>query len=1250
MGTVWTTQQKRAIDIRNADVLVSAAAGSGKTAVLTERILGLLTDPEHPMDVDRLLVVTFTKAAAGEMKNRIEKRLNGYLLEKGEDRHVRRQIALLPHARITTIDSFCLNVVKNHFTALSLDPDFRVAEEGEVKLLKADTCEAVLEDAYAEADPEFIHFLEGYVSGKDDAALSEYILKLAEFAESHPEPMEKLAEWVQAFEDDQDLEKAPWMADFVADIHGEARELLTLCQKGLFYCHLDEGPIFYEPAFLADERMIKTLLNEQTAEGIFALLSDLSFERLASKRGEIPYKEEAKAIRDLVKARLQGMAKHYGSATMDGIRKEQENGQRSVRVLAQLTRSFLERYAQAKRERNLADFADLEHMALQILTEKTPEGYRPSLVAEEMAEHYTQILIDEYQDSNRLQEVILTAVSGQNKGEHHLFHVGDVKQSIYQFRLARPELFLDKYHRYGDEGQEVAIELGQNFRSHPQVLSDINRLFFGLMRESYGGIEYDDRAALYPGRIPAGEEDITDGGAFVKKETLPLKTELLLCETQNDEDAEEEDEEAELAGDAEKEAAMIVRRIKELTDPETGLWLPEGEDGRRADTGDVAVLLRSFSGLEEQIKKALEEEGIPVQLQSREGYFQTYEVQAVLQYLSLLSNPRQDIPLAAVLKSPFASLSTVELALMAGEYRASESYEESEAELYDAAVWYRTGGEKEELRGKLDRFLSQLETFRDLAGYSPVAPLLQELFQATGFLRIMQTMPGGEKREANLEFLRKKAADFDATSYRGLYDFVRYIENIQKVKVDFGEAPAFAEQEKAVRIMTIHKSKGLEFPICFVSGLGRKFSDRSQADKILTHPDWGLALDFVDPEQRVKRNTFRKRRFAERLKKDSHGEELRVLYVAATRARDKLIFTATVKDMADWLDKITLPDTGDGKLPETLIAGAGCMRDWLGMAYKRDANSLILKSMTAKETRSGQNLKKAERLLRRRELPEILPELTDAEKADFERRLLFTYPYESAVHLFGKVTVSELKRRSMEEEDAVTLLQSEQENTDEALAIQKEHPSEERMVEAAKETESVPKTQPGSQGQGSKQSLAGADRGTAYHRLLELYPYEEGETEGDVRRVLEKVTGEGKMSPEQKDCIFAPDIAAFLRSPLGRRMKAADGQGALHRESRFVTGLSSKELYPETTAEELILLQGIIDAWFEEDKGLVLVDYKTDRVSGDQAEETLQERYHVQMDLYRKALEQMTGKKVSEVWIYSFALRREICYDREKCR
>lgn len=1221
MSVQWTKEQRQVIDARGGDLLVSAAAGSGKTAVLVERILSLIADPERPLDIDRLLVVTFTNAAAAEMKSRIEAALEARAEAEPENTHLRRQMALIHHAKIMTIHRFCLYVIRNYFSRISLDPNFRVAEEGELKLMQGDVCAELLEEAYASEDEAFLKFSESYALGKTAGGLEDYLLNLYHFSRSYPFPEEILDTWEAELSNEGD---GAWQREVTGDVRRKAEELEVQCGYGLRVCREADGPFIYEPMLLADLEVVRRLKEAPDAGAIYDILSKLSFLDLSRKRPkEIDGKKKAEvqALRGHVKKTLQKLAGVYGVRAPEELAAENEACQEPLGVLIGLTRVFSERYEAAKRERGVVDFEDLEHLALAILTEKGEGGFGPSDVAKELGGYFEEILIDEYQDSNLLQETLLGAVSGEWEGRHHMFRVGDVKQSIYRFRLARPELFLEKYESYSSEGGLCRrIDLHRNFRSRPEVIDSVNRVFDRIMGKTLGGIAYGEETALAAGRkcVPASEPGAAaeDGG-----EPADFATELWLI------GPEEKELLTEVSG-KEMEARVIAERIREMTRPGNRLLKtenhPEGED---LTYRDIAVLLRTYTGWAEVFAGVLSDQGIPVFVQSRTGYFDTREVSMVLDLLRIIDNPRQDIPLAAVLKSPVGKVSDRELAVLAAEYGQARREEKenpkpkTEAELYEAFAWYQENGKEAALREKLIGLAGLLRRFRELSRVKTVYELLNLVLKESGYELFAAAMPGGEARRANLAMLKQKAMDYEATSYHSLFDFIRYIENLKKYEVDYGEAARIGEKENAVRIFSIHKSKGLEFPVCIVAGLAKSFNHNDSRRRILIHPDLGLAADVIDPVLRTRRASLRKMVLADRMIQDDLGEELRVLYVAMTRAREKLILTAAVEDPEKIEEKWeALREFPCGRVPYTYRLRAGSYLDWLMMARARDENCFRLKRVLLSDLLLSEIGKQEQEEAKRRRLEEAgVSALSDEEKKQLDKQLSFQYPYEKAVRRQRKISVSDLKRASLEEADAQVLFSG----ADEA-------------------EESGRAGGFGGGGAGAPEQKSGSDRGNAYHRFLSCLTFSGCRTKGDVEEAGRRLEEAGRMRREELDLVDFGDIAAFLASELGRRMTKAEEAGKLRREQRFVMGVPDPD--PENSGE-MLLIQGVMDACFLEGEREILIDYKTDRVSGRNGRETLKKRYQIQLDSYKMALEQMTGKPVAECWIYSFGLAEAIRMD-----
>ena len=840
MGVKWTEEQQKVISLRDRNILVSAAAGSGKTAVLVERILSKITDPEAPVDIDRLLIMTFTRAAAGEMKERISSAIESALYEDPDNEHLQRQSTLLHTAQITTIDGFCAYIIRNYFHLIGLDPGYRTADEGELKLLREDVTGKLLEDYYSEKQEKYEKFVECFASGKDDEALGGMIQKLYEMAMSNPFP----EEWLDACLDDYKIEtteelretkciKLLWKAavDELETAEHLAREARKLCDA-------PDGPNLYGEALDSDLlfiRKLKKTAEERDYNVLAQLLEKPSFARLSGKKmpeADEQKKQRIKELREEEKEILRELGQKYFQGTEEEILDMLKCSREPLEMLVELTRQFTERFSKAKREKNILDFTDMEHFALKILMKKEDGQIQMSQAAIELSEKYEEVLVDEYQDSNLVQELLTTAVSGWVNQRKNIFMVGDVKQSIYRFRLARPELFMEKYKSYSvEDGEEQRIDLHKNFRSREQVLESVNFIFRQIMGEDLGGIAYDEDAALYPGA------DFPAGGSreFVK-------TEVLLVEK----DGAELEEEAGDQNAQELEALAIAQRIQgmvgreEIVDKKTGKYRP-------VEYGDIVILLRSAYGWSETFREVLASQGIPVYCTSRTGYFSALEIITVLNYLKVCDNPLQDIPLTGVLRSPMVGCTSQELAQIRVLYPQGllwdsvEQYVKSREEGCDAA--------EKPLMEKLQRFLELLEKVRNMATYTPVHQLILFILKETGYGNYARALPGGEQRYANLSMLVEKAMAYEKTSYRGLFNFVRYIEQLQAYEVDYGEVNLAGAGSTAVEIMTIHKSKGLEFPVVFAAGMGKQFNFQDLNARLLIHPELGLGTDAILPEK-----------------------------------------------------------------------------------------------------------------------------------------------------------------------------------------------------------------------------------------------------------------------------------------------------------------------------------------------------------------------------------------------------------------
>ena len=1260
MGVSWTTEQQQVIDLRNRNILVSAAAGSGKTAVLVERIVKIITDKNHPVDIDHLLIVTFTNAAAAEMRERIGNAIEKALDEQPGNEHLLRQLTLIHNAQITTIDSFCLYVVRNHFHEIDLEPNFRIGDEGELKLLREDVLGRVLEQNYEEPSEAFSDFVEGYASGRTDAALNEMILQLYEFSRSYPWPEKWLDSFVGIYriENREELDRAEWLAPLTENICFVLKDCEQLLKQALAITQQDDGPDMYEKAVQSDLEKYESLSKLTSFCELYGALSDIKYDRLASSRGfegDPDKLELVKSLREQAKDVVKKICKQYFFCSPEMMIEQLERTEPMLEEVVRLTKQFADEFAAAKRRKNLVDFHDVEHFALQILVDEETEKAKKT--AEEFRDTFEEIMIDEYQDSNEVQETLLRSISREERGENNIFMVGDVKQSIYRFRLARPELFMKKYDSYSlEESTTQRIDLHKNFRSREEVLTCTNDIFYKIMVRSLGNVEYDAEAALYPGASYPVSADFTP--------------EILLADS-NDELLED----TELSDKKTLEAKIVAEEIRHLmktqpvTDKATG-------ELRAARYSDIVILLRSLSGWADSLVEVLNGNGIPAHTVSSTGYFSTVEVQTVLSMLRLLDNPRQDIPMAAVLRSPMAGLTDEELAVLRLEdgsvpfheavlELAEGLYEEDgQKEISDSEADRKQGrnadGKKEDdiettAHRKLLKFYKKYRQLRQLVPDTPIHELIEIILRETGYGHYVAAMPAGSRRTANLNMLLEKAAAYEKTSYKGLFHFVRYIDELQKYDVDFGEADMVGENEDVVRIMSIHKSKGLEFPIVIVSGMGKNFNKQDTRSKMVLHPELGIGLDYMDGKKRIKSPTIAKKAIAKQIELENLGEELRVLYVALTRAKEKLILTGTLKDAPEKLEffrqQANLSKAADRPLSYLTREGASGYLDWILPAVLSYGDKYPVRIVEAAEL----VLDEVENQLEQNEdLTERIEEIEAADTqlvGQLKQRFSQRYPYQVDVLRKNKYSVSELKHRAMRER-----FEAEQEETVPAFLEEPVTPTIPLFIQREESVE-------------QETANRGALRGTAVHRVMECYDFA---SEKSVQEQMEAMEKEEKITADMRALVKEQIVADFVSSETGRRMALAQCGGALYREKPFVMGFTEEELenygfgvgsntdsceniYEKTDSdqekeeqkkvrheEDLTLIQGIIDVFWIEKDGIVLLDYKTDRVQ--QAKELI-DRYATQLKLYADALERVFAArklKVKEILIYSFFLEQLI--------
>ena len=1116
MPVTFTPEQQEVINLRDCSILVSAAAGSGKTAVLVERIVKMVCDEEMLVDIDRLLVVTFTNAAASEMRERVAAGIAARLAEHPDSEHIQRQAALLHNAQITTIDSFCLYLLRNHFNEIGLDPAFRIADEGEIRLMEQDVMQELMEDSFASESEAFRYCVEYFCTGGRESVLEQHILNLSRYAAGFPWPEEWLEQRRKDYGDIGaealcESECGRYLAGHLAlMVQGWIQKLKRVQEL----CLEPDGPYMYGEMVEGELEQLEQLRKCAGLAEYAARLPAVQFGRLSSKKDDSVNGEKRQLAADIraeVKKSVQDTAERFFATPLELAAEQALSCREPVCTLIDLALDFRRRMAEKKQGKKVVDFTDVEHFALGILLKKEEGQITPSQVALEYRQYFAEILIDEYQDSNLVQEILLSAVSGEDEGHFNRFMVGDVKQSIYKFRLARPELFLEKYHSYlpgGGElgnreatdfrdgvkkavsGRQRRIDLSKNFRSRPQVIEAVNDVFSRLMNERTGGLAYDEHAALYVG----AEYPQNTGN----------ESELLLVEKPSENDG---------ISARQAEAKTIAAKIRELR---KNFYVTDRADGRLrpAEYSDMVILLRATSGWDEEFKAVLEEEGIPAYITSKTGYFGASEVQELLQLLRVLDNPRQDIPLFGVMKSIFGGFTEEEIALIRSGSRQGTLYEAAEqfatgeeaavdtgaSENAEAAETKESGhaeaaGTEESghteaagtedaghvetagkaarnirkadrdvhlqehgmLRDRVAAFLQKISEYRRCTVYMPVRELLTKLITDFDYLYYVTALPAGGKRRANVEMLLTRASDFEKTSYFGMFHFIRYMEQLEKYDVDYGEAELLDENANVVRIMSIHKSKGLEFPVTFVAGLGKRFNMQETNQSLILDMDLGLATDYVNPGKRMKNKTLRRNVLMRKLREDSLAEELRVLYVALTRAREKLILTASLEKAAERWERFQKSGVESLLYPDFIEAG-----NYLDFLLPVLSGTSIQVTVLAEGELAAGEFKEQLELGDRVWRLERAGQLADGKALEYLReRLRDRYPFENLAGLYTKTTVSELKIAAMADKDEAAY------HTFEEKEIQPYIPSFRRQEE----------------------KVSGTVRGNAYHRVMELLDF-----------------------------------------------------------------------------------------------------------------------------------------------------------------
>ncbi len=1184
----FTPDQQAVIDHQNGNLLVSAAAGSGKTAVLVQRITRMITDPEKPVPIERMLVVTFTNAAARQMKEKIEHRIRIALEENINNpsfyTFLEEQYHGMSMASIMTNHAFCLQILQDYITRIpGLDPGFRVADETEIQLLKADVLASVWEEFYTKAlekelsneSREFLAFVDAYGGMRQDSQIEELILSVYEYMESDPDPIGWLNRSVDKVDPDNWNDENPWVQYAIAQMDrniGEGMEMVSALVQMMR--HAAEN---YDQKTIEKVRKLIRALEE----AVSFLGEDITVREKAYKCKTIQwpkmsyavFKEDA-AGEAKAKELVQNMKKVFERMEdlFDAFWAEEiAEGVRgwvlpAMRGMQKLLLAFDRAYRETKREKNIVEFSDFEHGALQILQDEA--------VAADLRERFLYIFIDEYQDSNRLQETIIDRIArkDENGQPMNVFMVGDVKQSIYRFRQADPSLFLEKYESYGVLPNTSRLLLKQNFRSDSAVLDATNFIFETLMQKECGEMEYDDEQRLYQGRPD--------------REIKP--TELFVITSENMDSRQ--------LGEA--EARHVAGKIREL--------ILEGREYR-----DIVILMRSVSGLADIYIKVFEEEGIPVYAESSENFYDTREIQTIMNLLRILDNPHQDIPLMGVLYSPIAGLTEAEM----GMVRLASS----EGDFYDALISYTEKAIQTELKEKVSGFLARLERWRELAKVNTIHDLLWLLYEESGFYLYASSMPGGNLRRANMDLLLEKSIAFEKGIYSGLYQFLRFVDKLDKNRKTQDEAKILSENENLVRIMTIHKSKGLEFPVVFVVGMGRKWNTKDLDRRILLHSKMGIGAETIDSEHYIKYPSMTKTAIRGQLHSEMIAEEMRLLYVAMTRAENQLfLFGARKND-----DELSSSEkSAEWKMSASKVLGAHNYLEWIEEIQRNKADSPIvyhvietMKEEVAEKVVTKESLGEgtADSLCRNSE--------EQFDSKELETKLAWSYENEWLSRMPVRLSVSQIKKRHLEEESG--------EEEKEKLI-----PLADEMAAAAEEESKLP---------------GGADRGTAFHTAMALVDWKCFKNRSQLEQAIKQIVAEGKISEEEEALISRKWLLGVGRSNLYQRIMSAE---RVYKEKPFMMSLPVAELKnltgdvwnPEFLPAEIklckdeIMIQGIMDCCFMENGKWILVDYKTDW----QLDEQRLEGYRLQLSLYAVALERATRVEVRERILYDVRREREI--------
>ena len=1209
----WTNEQLQAIQEKDSNILVAAAAGSGKTAVLVERIIHKIIDEQ--MDIDKILVVTFTNAAASEMRERILEAIYKKLEENPENVHLQRQIILLNKASICTIHSFCLDVIHNHFYEIDLPSNFKIADTAEIDLLKQEVLDDLFEQKYTENDKDFIELLENYTNYRGDEALQELVLKIYKFIQSSPFPLKWLQEKLELLKiEDKDISQTIWGKLIIQavedDIQESIMQLETVKSKMALYPEMTK---FYQK-ICEDLIIIKDLQNYNSWDELYIKLLNFNFSKWpVDKKVTNDLKEDSKEIRDKVK-------KHIKEKTAKLLSCPQEQAVKDLKIitpilekLANLVTEFTKNFAEKKKEKNCIDFNDIEHFALKILLD---ENNNPTEVAKKYKEKFEEIAIDEYQDSNLVQEAILTSISKGN----NIFMVGDVKQSIYKFRQARPELFLQKYDEYKNKEEKtqednLKIQLFRNFRSRQNILNITNLVFESIMSKELGDINYNENEYLNYGASYPEPEEIKNYAGIAELDIIDLKEDESITAFEGEEDEEEQ----ERVEDDVLEAKFVANKIQELLNSDYMVF-DKKLGYRKIRPKDIVILLRATSNLSPIYEKEISDLELPVFSDTSGTYLDTVEIQTILSVLKTIDNPLQDIPLVVVLRSSICNFTDNDLITI--------RLTDRNCNFYEALIKTRIICDGD-LKNKIESFLEKLEKWKSISQYMPLDEFIWQIYLDTGYYQYVGLLPNGAMRQANLKTLFEKAKQYEKASFKGLFNFIQFIDKLKKQNGDLASAKLIGENEDVIRIMSIHKSKGLEFPVVFLCNSHKKFNMQDLNDIILLHQDIGFGPKIMDTTRKIKYSSIAKDAIKLKMKQETLSEEQRILYVALTRAKEKLYITGRSKDFTKYVqDKnkvLEMYESEKIKLDAKLMKKANSYLDWIMYVYLfNQGRTITLKGESYKlsdiitlNVSNKKDLLKAlakeevvEQIDLKEKIEQILKNKSEEENKKSEQALkeLLEWKYDYIVDttLPTKSSVTKIKQEKIKLEEILKGIESEE-------------------VEYKKSY--TPKFMQ------EDKKISNAEKGTLVHlciqRLDERKDYELKDIQNMILNLVEKEI----ITQNEADAIDVNLIYQYTKSQLFEELRQAK---EVHKEQPFYINIPAKDVVSEAeNSKKNILVQGIIDLYYiDKNDNLVLIDFKTDYISNEpNAKEKILEKYKVQLEIYKTALEQALGRKVNKTAI-----------------